>query len=118
MAKAIPVIMEAGSTRKLNAISLKVTKLPTPVVTLFSGSTSTQPRIPPSIESNSDSTRKLNMMLPRENPSARRVPISFERLATAAYMVFIAAKLLPTAMIAEIRTPRNCIGAPADVCLS
>ena len=38
---------------------------------------------------------KLSMMLNRENPKVLRVPISRPRRATAAYIVFIAAKLLP-----------------------
>ena len=51
-------------------------------------------------------------MLPCENPSTRSVPISRERRATAAYIVFIAAKLLPTAMMIETKMPMNSIGAP------
>ena len=43
----------------------------------------------------------------REKPSTRSVPISFDRLATAAYMVFIAAKLLPIAMMQATKVPRN-----------
>jgi two-component system LytT family response regulator/two-component system response regulator AlgR len=43
-------------------------------------------------------------------------PISGERLATAAYIVFAAANPLPTAMIAEMNSPRNSTSLPDDVC--
>src|SRR5262245_37400136 len=117
-AKATPAAIAGGPTRKLNAISLKVAKLPTAVVRLFSGSASRQPRMPPINDNNSDSSRKLSRMLTRENPSARKVPISVARRATAAYMVFMAAKLLPTAIIKETRMPRYWSGAPATIWLS
>ena len=55
-------------------------------------------------------------MLPREKPSTRSVPISRARRATAAYMVFMAAKLLPTAMMIEMKIPRYCSGAAELVC--
>ena len=44
-------------------------------------------------------------MLPRENPSARKVPISFCRLATAAYMVIIAPIIAPMAKNTETIVP-------------
>ena len=57
-------------------------------------------------------------MLPREKPSTRRVPISRARRDTAAYMVFMAAKLLPIAIMMETKMPTNSIGAPDAVCKS
>ena len=39
-AKITPMAMMSGVTRKLNEVSLKVMKLPRPVVMLFSGRTS------------------------------------------------------------------------------
>ena len=54
-------------------------------------------------------------MLPREKPSTRSVPISRARRATAAYIVFIAAKLLPTAMMMATKMPMNSMGAALAV---
>ena len=75
-------------------------------MTLLSGSTSKHPNTPPSSDSSSDSKKKLVRMLPREKPSTRSVPTSFARRATAAYMVFMAAKLEPTAIMIETNTPK------------
>jgi len=61
--------------------------------------------------------KKLTRILPREKPSTRRVPISRARRATAAYMVFMAAKLLPMAMITQTKIPMNSIGAPTGLYL-
>ncbi len=55
-------------------------------------------------------------MLPREKPSTRSVPISRARRDTAAYIVFMAAKLLPTAMMMATKMPTNSIGAAVVVC--
>ena len=57
-------------------------------------------------------------MLPRENPSTRSVPISRARRATAAYIVFMAAKLLPTAMMMDTKIPVYSMGAAPCVCSS
>ena len=112
----MPMPPMVGVTVRLNEISLKVTKLPMPVVRLFSGSTSSRPRTPPSADSSSASTVKLARMLAREKPSTRRVPISAERRATAAYMVFIAAKQLPMAMMTATKVPRYWMGAAEVIC--
>ena len=90
--------------------------LPTAVVMPFSGITRRQPSRPPSPASSTDSKKKLSRMLPFEKPSTRKVPISRARRATAAYMVFMAAKLEPTAMMMATKMPTNWIGAPAAVC--
>src|ERR1039458_4043003 len=115
-AKTIPASMICGVTRKEKASSLNVV-LPMPVVTPFKAKkTSRQPRIPPKPASSTDSTKKLSRILPRENPSTRNVPISRARRATAAYMVFMAAKLLPMAMMIDTKIPRYSIGAAERVC--
>ena len=57
-------------------------------------------------------------MLPRENPSTRSVPISRARRATAAYMVVMAAKALPTAISVQTSIPSILIGSDAVVCCS
>ena len=57
-------------------------------------------------------------MLPCEKPSTRSVPISRALRATAAYIVFMAAKLLPTAMMTEMKIPIYSIGAATLVCRS
>ena len=57
-------------------------------------------------------------MLDCEKPSTRNVPISRERLATAANIVFIAAKLLPTPMMMATKIPSDSISAPEEVCAS
>ena len=75
----------------MNAISLKVTKLPIPVVTPFSGKAIAHPTNPPIDANSSDSSKKLDSMLAREKPSVRKTAISRARLETAEYMVFIAA---------------------------
>ena len=54
----------------------------------------------------------------RENPSTRSVPISFDRRATAAYIVFMAAKEAPTAMSAAMNSPSALMGAAKRVWLS
>ena len=46
------------------------------------------------------------------------IQISRARRDTAAYMVFMAAKLLPTAMISATKIPVNSIGAACRVCRS
>jgi hypothetical protein len=106
-ANPTPIAMMGGVTWKLNEVSLNVTKFPSPVEMLFSGSTRMQPMIPPMADSSSDSRKKLVRMLPREKPSTRKVPTSRARRATLAYIVFIAAKQLPTAMMIATNVPKN-----------
>ena len=65
-------------------------------------------------DSSIDSTKKLKRIPPREKPSTRKVPTSRARRATAAYIVFIAAKQLPTAMMTATKVPRNPMGAADD----
>ena len=77
-----------------------------------------QPSAPPSSESSNDSSRNDSNTLPREKPSIRRTPTSRDRRATAAYIVFIAAKLLPIAMTMATKIPSACTGWPETVCLA
>ena len=114
----MPIAITSGPTRKLKLVSLKVTKFPIPVVTPFKGKAITHANSPPSSDSNSDSIRKLSVMLPRVKPRMRSVPTSFARRATAAYMVFIAAKQLPIAMMMQTKIPRNFTGREEIVCAS
>ena len=55
-------------------------------------------------------------MLSRLNPSTRSVPISFVRLATAAYIVFMPAKAAPTAMMKAMNTARPLSSPDAVPC--
>ena len=78
----------------------------------LSGSTSRQPSTPPSAgEQHRFDEEADHRMLPREKPSTRSVPISRARRATAAYMVFMAAKLLPIAMMTATKIPVYSMGA-------
>ena len=54
-----------------------------------------------------DSSTNEVKMLGRENPITRSVAISRQRYATAAYMVFIAAKIEPIAMMLATTMPIN-----------
>ena len=66
---------------------------------------SATPATSPARASSSDSARKERRIEPRPKPSARSVPISAVRLATAAYMVFSAPNVAPAPMmVASVRT--------------
>src|SRR5690242_17820307 len=107
MAKMSAVITTPVVTRKENTASLKVTALAVPVVMPLKGSMSKIPTSAPASASSTDSIMKEVRMLGFEKPRIRRVAISRERYATAAYMVFIAAKDEPTAMKMATMTPMN-----------
>ena len=66
---------------------------------LFKGSTIRHASSPPTSDSMIDSRKKLVRIEPRVNPRMRSVPTSFARRATAAYIVFMEAKQLPTAIM-------------------
>ena len=112
-AKTSPMAMALDPTRNWNEISLKVEKLPTAVVMPLRGRASSTPATPPRRARKTDSSVKERRIMPRVNPSARSVPISFERRAMAAYMVLVAAKALPMAMITATEKPTICSGSPA-----
>jgi len=61
---------------------------------------------PPRNPSSSDSVRNASRMLRRRKPSARSVPISGVRLATAEYMVIIAPMMAPMEKTAVSVVPR------------
>ena len=84
----------------------------------MNGSISTIPTAAPNNESSTASRTNEVRMLGRENPFTRKVAISRERYATAAYIVFIAAKLEPIAMITATTHPMNRMTAPELVCLA
>ena len=95
-----------GVTRKLNAISLNVTKLAVPVETKFNGNVNRIPIAAPTIEIATASNTNAIRMLRRLKPNTRSVPISLVRLATAAYIVFMPAKAAPIAMIKAMKTAK------------
>ena len=61
---------------------------------------------PPTRASVAASTTNENRIARRENPSARRVPISRVRAATTAYMVFMAPKTAPIPMMMATKVAR------------
>ena len=84
---------------KAKATSLKLGVCPEAVERPFTGKARRHPRIPPAMARITDSTTNENRMLARENPRARRVPISRVRAATIAYMVFTAPNTAPIPMV-------------------
>ena len=93
--------------RNLNATSLKLAKFVVPVDTPCTGSASTQPMTPPTIARAIDSAMNAVTMRMRENPSARSVPISRVRYATAAYIVFIAPNIAPIDKMSVTNAPNT-----------
>src|SRR3984893_7798757 len=92
-AKMTAVIVTPQVTCRLKTVSLNVSWLPIPVLMPLNGNIKTIPTTAPSNERSNASITNEVRMLGRENPMIRRVAISFERYATAAYIVFMAAKL-------------------------
>ena len=66
----------------------------------------------------SASTTKEIRTARRENPIARRVPISRVRADTWAYIVFIAPNEAPIAVKIPTRTASPLMGAPVTICSS
>ena len=106
-AKLMPSSSAPDVISNSKVVMLNVMKFPIRPPRPSKGRTSRQPSIPPSKESSSDSKRNESSTLPREKPNILRTPTSRARRATAAYIVFIAAKLLPMAMMIETNTPRT-----------
>ena len=73
---------------------------------------------PPIKQSSSASRTKDSRTARRENPIARSVPISRERAATRAYIVFMAPSELPIAMQIASTHATTLIGAEASSCWS
>ena len=94
-ASVTPCISTRGPKWNENVISLNDAKFAVPVESPLKGSVARQPTIPPIRHKTTDSSKNELSMLSRENPNARKVPISRPRLATAAYMVFAAANIAP-----------------------
>src|ERR1700752_5314045 len=110
--------MTVGVMRRLNTASLKVTGFFVPVVIPFIGSINMIPIAAPSSARSTDSKTNEVRMLGREKPITRSVAISRERYATAAYIVFMAAKQEPMAMMMATIVPTYLIRAPELVCLA
>ena len=62
--------------------------------------------------------QRYGFLLPRVNPRMRNVPTSVARRTTAAYIVFMAAKELPIAMMMHTKKPRNRSGVAEIICAS
>ena len=71
-----PYNISFGVTRKLNAISLNVTKFAVPVETKFNGRVNRIPIAAPTIEIATASNTNAIRMLRRLKPNTRSVPIS------------------------------------------
>src|SRR5207244_11350650 len=84
---------------RLKTISLKVTALEVPVVMPLNGSIKTIPTSAPSNDSSKDSNTNEVKMLGFENPITRSVAIARPRYSTVGYVVLIASKLEPLAVI-------------------
>ena len=118
IAKIIEVRITPGVMRNANTTSLKVTWFDVPVVIPLNGSISTIPIVAPISDSITASSTNDVKILGRENPITRSVAISRDRYATAAYIVFIAAKLEPIAIMIATNQPMNLMTAPELVCFS
>src|SRR4051812_19865792 len=97
-AKHTAVITICGVILMLNTTSLNDIMLYVPVVIPLNGSINSGAAAPPNNDNTSDSNTNDVRMLGRLNPITLSVAISLPRYAPAAYIVFIAAKLDPTAM--------------------
>src|SRR5437660_12106729 len=102
--------MPVGVIRNANTTSLNVTAFDVPVDIPLNGSTSTMPTTAPSNDSTSDSNTKDVRMLGLLNPMTRSVAISRLRYATAAYIVFMAAKIDPIPIMKPTMYPTTLMG--------
>src|SRR5260221_10748386 len=95
-----------GVTWKLNARVGAETAPPLNLVeSPLTGRARITPMMPAANASAEDSARNDVMMASGLNPNARNVPISVHRADTAAYIVFIAAKMAAKAMIPATNNP-------------
>src|SRR4029453_9945449 len=83
----------------VNVIMLKATPASNVLTTSIASSDRTMPATRPPAASSIDSARNDARMEPRPKPSARSVPISAVRCATAAYIVLRAPKVAPIPMM-------------------
>src|SRR5579864_4040767 len=102
-------------TRKLIAIVENVMVLANVVEIPSIGSARITPTTPAADARISASSRNESITAPPLNPRARSVPISIVRAETAAYIVFIAAKIAPIAMITATTIPSACIRSAVTV---
>src|SRR3984957_1196187 len=108
-AKIIASTTIANVTRKLNASVENVTKFPNVVDSPLIGIARRIPTAPAATASTSDSSRNDVITAIGAKPSARSVPISVVRDETAAYIVFIAPNIAPTAIITATIIPSTRI---------
>ena len=100
----------------LNASSLKLVMFIAPVERPWTGNATMQPITPPTSASAIDSARNAVTMRNGENPSARNVPISRVRYATAAYIVLTAPKIAPIERITvtNVANTRSTVPVVSD----
>jgi len=103
--KIIDVIIIDGERLKLNANSENDWKFNVDILMNCKNEARNIPMIPPDIAITSDSIKNTVRMLLRLNPSARSVPISTVRFATAAYIVIVAPIIAPKLKIIVITIP-------------
>src|SRR4026208_92692 len=95
-----------GGTANEQANSENDPKFSVEIVKNWSSEAIPSPNRPPPSERTSDSIKNAIRMLRRKNPSARKVPISTVRLATAPYIVIIAPIVAPVLKITVMKIPR------------
>ena len=100
------LIMIFGVSVNVNASSAKVCQFIVEMVKNCMKDAKKTPMPPPTNARKIDSIRNVAMMLERRNPSARMVPISPTRFATAAYMVIIAPIVAPSEKITLKVSPK------------
>src|SRR5437762_2724694 len=106
-ANPTPHVMSMGVMRNAKARCENVCQLSVPVVYPLSGSTTMQPRIPPTSAMHSASMTNDITTLPAPKPSARMVAISRARAVTAEYIVLSAPKTAPMPITAATIEPRT-----------
>src|SRR5688572_30846193 len=84
-----------GDNANEKANSEKEPKLRVEIVKNCSNDAIPSPTKPPTKDRNNDSIKNASRILLRKKPSARKVPISTVRFATAPYMVIIAPIMAP-----------------------
>ena len=105
-ANTMPIVIILKFREKLKASSEKVWKFIVDMVMSCMKEAKKSPTSPPKKPRNNDSRRnaiRISLLL---NPSARRVPISAVRLATAEYIVIIAPIIAPIEKIMVREIPK------------
>src|SRR5207247_2470511 len=113
-AKISALTITPGESAKPKPISEKLVKLTTEIRSKDRSAASPTPRAPPTSASTIDSTRKAASTLRRLNPTARNVPTSTVRLATAAYMDTIAPHLGVEGRASRVGDPDHGPAVPPE----